>query len=78
VKITADNVNREMIRLAMESVAETAIIPMQDVLGLGEACRMNTPASANGNWTWRLRRSEMTPEAASFLAGITRKSGRAV
>lgn len=43
-----------MIRLALESAARLAVIPMQDILGLGGEARMNTPSVAEGNWTWRL------------------------
>ncbi len=42
-----------LIRLAYQSVAELAIIPLQDVIGLGSEARMNVPAKASGNWTWR-------------------------
>jgi 4-alpha-glucanotransferase len=44
----------ELIRLAMMSVANTAIVPMQDILGLGKKDRMNTPGTSNGNWRWQL------------------------
>lgn len=44
----------DMIRLALASVAQTAIIPVQDVLGLGSEARMNRPGVPNGNWTWRM------------------------
>ncbi len=43
----------DMIRLALASVADTAIVPMQDVLGLGNESRMNLPGTASGNWRWR-------------------------
>ncbi len=42
-----------MIRSAMMSVAQTSIVPMQDVLGLGQGHRMNTPGTTEGNWRWR-------------------------
>ncbi|MEC9465047.1 MAG: 4-alpha-glucanotransferase [Myxococcota bacterium] len=44
----------DMIRLAMSSVAKLAVIPLQDILGLGTEARMNTPATVAGNWGWRL------------------------
>jgi len=44
----------DLIRLAMESVAELAIVPHQDLASLGSDCRMNTPAVADGNWTFRI------------------------
>jgi len=43
-----------MIRLAMSSVCDTAIVPMQDVLGLDTDARMNTPGVVGGNWQWRM------------------------
>jgi len=51
----------DMIRLALASVADTAIVPLQDVLGLGNEARMNLPGTASGNWRWRC--------AAGMLAG---------
>lgn len=48
------DVHWEIIRSAISSVAQTAIIPMQDVLGLGDEARMNTPATSAGNWGWRI------------------------
>jgi 4-alpha-glucanotransferase len=48
------------IRAVMSSVADTAIVPMQDVLGLGNEARMNLPAKASGNWRWRFRRDALT------------------
>jgi len=67
----------EMIRLAMSSVARTAIIPMQDVLGLGSEARMNTPGHASGNWCWRLEPDAMTPALEKRLLDCTRMYGRA-
>ncbi len=42
------------IREVMKSVADTVLVPMQDILGLGSEARMNTPGTLGGNWTWRL------------------------
>ncbi|MBN1224731.1 MAG: 4-alpha-glucanotransferase, partial [Candidatus Aminicenantes bacterium] len=54
-RITAEpDIHREFIRMAMMSPADTAILPVQDILGLGEAARMNRPAKRRGNWEWRL------------------------
>jgi 4-alpha-glucanotransferase len=39
----------------MASVADTAVVPVQDLLGLGSEARMNRPGTASGNWRWRLR-----------------------
>lgn len=45
-----------LIRTALGSVADTAIIPMQDYLGLGGEARINTPSTLGGNWEWRMER----------------------
>jgi 4-alpha-glucanotransferase len=61
----------------MMSVCDTAIIPMQDVLGLGEEARMNVPAIAHGNWSWRLLPEQLSPELAKKMAHMTRLYARA-
>ena len=66
------NAAPEMVRLALLSPARTAVIPMQDVLGLDGSARMNVPASENGNWGWRMERGAATPELAGALR---RKAG---
>jgi len=66
----------EMIRLAMMSVAATAIFPMQDIMGLGSEARMNRPATPKGNWKWRLAPDSLTPDLARRLRDITETYGR--
>jgi 4-alpha-glucanotransferase len=61
----------DMIRLALGSVADTAIVPLQDVLGLGTGARMNLPGTARGNWRWRFTEEMLPPEATSRLAEMT-------
>jgi 4-alpha-glucanotransferase len=56
-----------LIRSALASVACTAIIPMQDLLGLGEGNRMNTPGTASGNWRWRFDWHEVPEDLAQRL-----------
>lgn len=58
-EITAENVSWELVRLAMMSVADVVILPMQDILGLGEEARMNRPSSRTGNYEWRLLPEQM-------------------
>ena len=60
----------------MMSVCNTVIVPMQDVLGLGEEARMNVPSVAHGNWEWRLLPEQVTSELAKRLAKMTRLYGR--
>lgn len=59
--------NWVLIRTLMMSVADTVLYPMQDVLGLGSEARMNTPATARGNWRWRCRAKALTPGLAKRL-----------
>lgn len=66
----------QLIRLALSSVAEMAIIPMQDLLGFGGDCRMNLPGSAKGNWQWRCAARFMSAEVAARLRDETAFYGR--
>jgi 4-alpha-glucanotransferase len=66
----------ELIRLAWESAAAVAIVPLQDLLNLGSAARMNTPGRADGNWQWRATPEMMSPAAFTWLANLTEKSHR--
>jgi 4-alpha-glucanotransferase len=66
------NIHWDMIRTCMSSVADTAIFPLQDVLGLGSEARMNRPGRASGNWEWRYAEGAASAELASRLAQLTR------
>jgi 4-alpha-glucanotransferase len=65
-----------LIEHAMRSLAALALIPAQDVLGLGSEARMNTPGRARGNWKWRLRPRELNDELAARLRSATAAGGR--
>ncbi len=69
--------NWDLIRLALMSVADTAIVPLQDVLGLGSESRMNTPGHAGGNWGWRCTQGALTTDLAARLKKLTETYGRA-
>lgn len=69
-------INWDLIALAMRTPANTAICPLQDVIGLGSAARMNVPGRPWGNWQWRFRWDELRPEAEERLADLTRAAGR--
>ena len=56
-----------MIRTILSSIADLAIVPLQDVLGLGSEARMNLPGTAKGNWRWRFRAEALTPDLARRL-----------
>jgi len=61
----------DMIRAAWGSVADIAIAPLQDVLGLGAEARMNLPGSTEGNWSWRFQRGDLTRKIAARLQRFT-------
>ncbi len=71
-----EEIHWDMIRLALTSVADTAIVPMQDVLGLGSEARMNVPGRPDGNWAWRMLPGQWTEERVERLAEITVATGR--
>jgi len=64
---TGKEIHWELIRLALSSVARTAVIPLQDVLGLGTEARMNRPGSLQGNWEWRFSFDQLRPEILDRL-----------
>ena len=66
----------DLIELAYASRASLAIVPAQDVLGLGSEARMNRPGTAIGNWQWRLRPGELTPALAQRLGELAEKHRR--
>jgi 4-alpha-glucanotransferase len=66
----------EFIRLAWASVAEIAICPLQDLLGLGSEGRMNYPGRPGGNWTWRFRGEDLRPDLAERMLDLTGTYGR--
>lgn len=66
----------DFIRLLLSSVADTAIVPMQDVLELGSEARMNLPATVDHNWRWRMRSDQMKAEPAAGLRRMNRMYGR--
>ena len=61
----------DFIRAVLASVADTAMVPLQDVLGLGNEARMNLPATTQRNWIWRFRAGDITPEIRDRLKQLT-------
>jgi 4-alpha-glucanotransferase len=70
-------INWDLVQTASRSVADLAIYPLQDILGLGSEARMNRPGDADGCWGWRFRWDQVAPWQAERLASITRAHGRA-
>jgi len=65
-----------LIETALASVADTAVIPMQDLLALDGKARMNHPGTATGNWNWRLRPDQVSSELISKFRSVTHLYGR--
>lgn len=76
IKISRKTINKAMIRTAYASIANIAIIPMQDVLGKGPKARMNVPALVKNNWKWRLKPNELSESSSAFLKAFVRLYGR--
>ncbi|MBN3910746.1 MAG: 4-alpha-glucanotransferase [Nostoc sp. NMS1] len=75
--ISPEGVHWDLIRLALSSIANQAIIPLQDILGLGNEARMNFPSIAEGNWEWRYQAGALREELGDRLKVLTRLNGRA-
>lgn len=75
-KISSKEVPWEMIRMAMASVADTVIIPMQDLLSLDHKARMNKPSVAKNNWEWRLSNLDIDESLLNRLKEYTKVYGR--
>ncbi|MDY6781749.1 MAG: 4-alpha-glucanotransferase [Cyanobacteriota bacterium] len=74
--IDAEGIHWSLIRLAFGSLANCAILPLQDLLGLGNEGRMNKPGSAEGNWGWRYRAEDLSPQLRDRLSHLTYVYGR--
>jgi 4-alpha-glucanotransferase len=71
-----DGIHWAFIRAAQTSAAEFALIPLQDVLGLGSEARMNTPSLHGGNWKWRFAPAQLTDELTTKLAHLAEVTDR--
>lgn len=75
-RVDGSDVSWDFIRACFGSVSETAVVPLQDVLGFDSWARMNTPGIAAGNWQWRYLDHMLTDELANGLSYITNLYGR--
>ena len=66
-----DEIHWGLIRGVHSSVSDLAIVPVQDILGLGTEARMNTPGTSSGNWRWRLKPGQLKSEPLQRLARMT-------
>jgi 4-alpha-glucanotransferase len=65
-----------LVRAALASVSQLAIVPMQDILALGRGQRMNTPGTTEGNWSWRFAWEQFPPDLTERLLRMARMYGR--
>ncbi len=77
VKRTSD-ICYNLVRMALASVSDTAIIPLQDYLELGSEARINTPSTLGGNWEWRVKADACTPELSAEMLELAQTFGRIV
>ncbi len=71
-----DEVNWKFIEAAYKSIANYAVVQMQDILGLGSEARMNVPSTLGGNWAWRIRKDALTNEISARLRDLAVKYSR--
>ena len=72
----ANSIHWDFLRTCLGTIADYAIIPMQDILGLGEEGRMNVPGVAENNWGWRYKAEDISDDLAEGLKKTTRLYGR--
>jgi len=77
LRVTPRAMPEVLNRAALGSVGELAIIPLQDLLGLGAEARINTPGTDQGNWLWRVPPSALSADLARQCAELNRVFGRA-
>ena len=75
-KVTANNAADELIRLAFASVCHLAVVPMQDLLNLGQEAIMNRPSTASGNWAWRMKKGADSAALARRVKALNERYDR--
>ena len=71
-----NGIHWDFVCLAMRSVADTCIIPVQDFLGLGAEGRINTPSTLGGNWCWRMKKDCFSKNLVKRIKKLTKIYGR--
>lgn len=69
-------INRDLIYLAQSSISQLCIFPLQDILGFGNDCKMNSPGVPKGNWRWRCGKEFLTSDIEYYLRDSTKRYGR--
>ena len=75
-RLDEDTLTSDFIAMAMSSVADLCVIPMQDYLGLDGSARINTPSTLGGNWVWRMKKGQFNENVAKEIKRVTRLYGR--
>ena len=79
LNISGDNIGWDLFNVAIESISDFAIVPMQDLMKLGQESRLNTPGRASGNWNWRYSMNDLNSlkcKMSHFIREKLTKSGR--
>jgi len=76
LRLSPNGMPEALIRAALGSVGELAVVPVQDLLSLGSEARLNTPGTATGNWNWRLNPGALTHELAQHYRALNGIYGR--
>ncbi len=76
LSVSGDDIVDDLVRSAYGSVADTVLIPMQDVLVLGSEARMNVPGASDGNWGWCFTWNQLRPGRAEWFAALAQETGR--
>ena len=75
-RLDEDTLTGDFIAMAMSSVADLCVIPMQDYLGLDGSARINTPSTLGGNWVWRMKKGQFDGSVVKEIERVTRLYGR--
>ena len=75
-RLDEDTLTGDFIAMAMSSVADLCVIPMQDYLNLGSSARINIPSTLGGNWVWRMTKKQFSDSVVDEIARVTKLYGR--
>jgi 4-alpha-glucanotransferase len=71
-----ETIHLDMIRLALGTRAKLAVLPLQDLLGLGSGARLNTPGTTRDNWRWRAQAQQLPPKVLDAMAEMVENADR--
>ena len=75
-RLDEDTLTKDFIAMAMSSVADLCVIPMQDYLNLGSEARINIPSTLGGNWVWRMKKGQFDKATVKEIKRVTELYGR--